>query len=142
MGIKISWDLYQSLNAVLQEGTLSGAAKALHSSQPTVGRHITSLEDLLQTTLFIRSKQGLIPTEICLQLAPHARGIAHLAHNVERLAASRDAELQAVIRVTCSDAIGAEVLPAIFTELQQQQICTLRMATMHQQLGRIWRRLL
>ena len=120
MDTKVSWDLYQSLNAVLQEGTLSGAAKALHSSQPTVGRHITALEEVLQTTLFIRTKQGLVPTETCLQLAPHTRGIAHLAHIVERLAASRDTDQQAVIRLTCSDVIAAEVLPKVLTELQLQ----------------------
>ena len=35
-----SWDLYRSFLSVLQQGSLSGAARALGLTQPTVGRHI------------------------------------------------------------------------------------------------------
>ncbi|MEO8120751.1 MAG: LysR family transcriptional regulator, partial [Rhodoferax sp.] len=38
------WDLYRSFLAVLQEGSLSGAARALGLTQPTLGRHIDALE--------------------------------------------------------------------------------------------------
>ena len=39
-----SWDHYRSLLAVLDEGSLSGAARQLGLTQPTVGRHIEALE--------------------------------------------------------------------------------------------------
>ncbi len=43
----IGWELYRSFLAVLAEGSLSGAARALDITQPTVGRHIAALERAL-----------------------------------------------------------------------------------------------
>ena len=38
------WDLFRSFLAVLDAGSLSGAARVLGTAQPTVGRHIEALE--------------------------------------------------------------------------------------------------
>ena len=40
------WNLVKSFLAVLDAGTLSGAAAATGASQPTLGRHIDELEAL------------------------------------------------------------------------------------------------
>src|SRR3989344_2297172 len=58
----IGWELYRSYLGVVQEGSLSGAARALGVTQPTVGRHIAALEQALGLVLFTRSQQGLLPT--------------------------------------------------------------------------------
>ena len=50
-----SWDHYRTLLAVLAEGSLSGAARTLGLTQPTVGRHIEALEADLGASLFTRS---------------------------------------------------------------------------------------
>ena len=39
------WDLFQSLHAVLEAGSLSAAAKGRGLTQPTLGRHIETLAD-------------------------------------------------------------------------------------------------
>ena len=44
----IGWELYRSFLAVLAEGSLSGAARALGLTQPTVGRHVSALEAALR----------------------------------------------------------------------------------------------
>ena len=67
-----SWDHYRTLLAVLAEGSLSGAARTLGLTQPTVGRHIEALEADLGASLFTRSVGGLAPTEAALALRPHA----------------------------------------------------------------------
>jgi DNA-binding transcriptional LysR family regulator len=46
--------LLQYFLAVAREGTISGAARALHVSQPTLSRQIKDLEDSLGCTLFER----------------------------------------------------------------------------------------
>ena len=51
----IGWELYRSFLAVLAEGSLSGAARALDITQPTVGRHIAALERALGQVLFTLS---------------------------------------------------------------------------------------
>ena len=56
----IGWDLYRSLLGVLQEGSLSAAARALGITQPTVGRHVAALERAFGAPLFVRSPTGLV----------------------------------------------------------------------------------
>ena len=61
MDTSIGWELYRSLLGVLREGSLSGAARALGIAQPTVGRHITALEETLGLVLFTRTQASLLP---------------------------------------------------------------------------------
>jgi Bacterial regulatory helix-turn-helix protein, lysR family len=42
-----SWDLYRSFRAALEHRSLSGAARALGLTQPTLARHIDELEGAL-----------------------------------------------------------------------------------------------
>ena len=65
------WDLFQSLHAVLQAGSLSAAAKSRGLTQPTLGRHIEALEQKLGAPLFLRSPRGLTPTDLARQLESH-----------------------------------------------------------------------
>src|ERR1700678_4293190 len=98
------WDLYRAFLAVLETGSLSGAARSLGIAQPTVGRHIEALEQALGgTALFTRSPGGLRPTEAAQALAPHAQAMAVAADTLVR-AASGDAETVAgVVRLTASE---------------------------------------
>ncbi|GEO68166.1 LysR family transcriptional regulator [Levilactobacillus acidifarinae] len=48
---------------IIQEGSLSSAANKLHMSQPTLSRQLKSLEEELNTTLFIRGHRELILTK-------------------------------------------------------------------------------
>ena len=71
-----SWDFYRTFLAVLREGSLSAAARDLGLTQPTIGRHIDALETMIGFQLFIRSPQGLMPTEAAADLKPHAEQLA------------------------------------------------------------------
>ncbi len=115
------WDLYRSFLAVLESGSLSGAARSLAIAQPTVGRHIETLEQALNgTTLFTRSPGGLRPTEAALALAPHAQAMAAAAEALVRTASGEATGVRGVIRVTASDIVGAEILPAILTDFRER----------------------
>jgi DNA-binding transcriptional LysR family regulator len=61
------WNLARSFLAALEHGSLLGAARALHMSQPTVGRHIAELESQLGVVLFERTGRGLVPTSMANQ---------------------------------------------------------------------------
>jgi DNA-binding transcriptional LysR family regulator len=114
----IGWELYRSLLAVLNEGSLSGAARALGVAQPTVGRHIASLEKSLDVALFTRSQTGLLPTEAALALRSYAESMHSTAAALERAAASQGAGVRGAVRITASDVIGVEVLPPIIARLR------------------------
>ena len=53
----------QAFQAVITEGSVSGAARAMHLSQPAVSRLIAVLEAELRLTLFKREKKRLLLTE-------------------------------------------------------------------------------
>lgn len=114
------WDLYRSLLAVMETGSLSAAARRLHIAQPTVGRHIEALEQSLGGhTLFTRSPSGLNPTETALALKPHAEAMAAAAEALVRTASGgADAE-SGVIRLTASEIVSGEVLPPILAEFHR-----------------------
>ncbi|KTS11172.1 LysR family transcriptional regulator [Methylobacterium indicum] len=112
-----SWDHYRAALAVLEEGSLSGAARALGLTQPTLGRQIAALERALGVALFTRSPTGLAPTEAALILAPYARALKATADALHRAVASEAEGLSGRVRITASEVVGAEVLPAILAGL-------------------------
>lgn len=113
----LSWDFYRTFLEVLREGSLSGAARSLGLTQPTVGRHVDALETALGYALFIRTQQGLSPTQEALALRPYAEALESTSTALLRAASSQGAGVRGTIRITASDVITVEVLPAIITEL-------------------------
>ncbi|MGU7773078.1 LysR family transcriptional regulator [Burkholderia sp. MR1-5-21] len=119
MASDLNWELYRTFLAVLTEGSLSGAARALGITQPTAGRHVAALEAAFGQTLFTRSQSGLLPTEAALALRGHADALRSAAAAFERAAASRGDGVSGVVRISASDVIGVEVLPPMLTRLRR-----------------------
>jgi DNA-binding transcriptional LysR family regulator len=113
------WELYRSFLAVIREGSLSAAARSLGMTQPSLGRHIRQLESDLDVVLFTRSPQGLIPTDLGDELATHAQAMYATSAALRRAASGSNSEVRGVVRVTCSEVIGAEVLPPMLADLRQ-----------------------
>jgi DNA-binding transcriptional LysR family regulator len=120
MASNIGWELYRAFLSVLTEGSLSGAARALGTTQPTVGRHIAALEASLGVALFTRSQNGLAPTDAALAIQPYAEAMASTAASLERAASGRGDEVSGVVRITASEVVGIEVLPPIITRLRNR----------------------
>ncbi|WP_377296596.1 LysR family transcriptional regulator [Rhizobium sp. SGZ-381] len=112
------WNLYRTLLAVLETGSLSAAARTLGLTQPTVGRHIDELEQALGHALFTRSQQGLLPTDAAEALRPYTENLATTAAALLREASSAIGAVEGVVRISASDVIGVEVLPPILSKLQ------------------------
>ena len=114
----INWTYWRSFLAVLETGSLSGAARRLSMTQPTVGRHIESLEQALEVSLFTRSQDGLSPTNTALVLKAHAETMAASASALTRLAAGSDT-IQGTVRLTASEIVGVEVLPPVLAAMKR-----------------------
>ncbi|MGO9398064.1 MAG: LysR family transcriptional regulator [Xanthobacteraceae bacterium] len=110
------WDELRTFVEVARDGSLSGAARRLGLTQPTVGRHIDALEAALGLTLFTRSPRGLTPTPAALALEPHVEAMAAAAAALARVASGEAAADRGAVRVTASDVIGCEVLPPILAD--------------------------
>jgi DNA-binding transcriptional LysR family regulator len=115
-----SWDLYRTFLAVLREGSLSGAARSLGLTQPTIARHIDALEQAFGFELFMRSQRGLAATEAALELRPHAEALAATAAAMLRAASGRGRTIAGTVRISASEVIGAEVLPPILAEMRER----------------------
>ncbi len=114
------WSLHRTFLAVLQEGSLSGAARRLGLTQPTVARHISALERAIGTDLFLRSQRGLLPTETARDLAPYAETLAATAAALLRTASGRRNEVRGIVRISASEVVGVERLPPILAVLRQR----------------------
>lgn len=106
-----SWEWYRTFLQVLETGSLSAAARAMGLTQPTVGRHVDSLENALALKLFTRSFDGFKPTEAALELQPYAAGLASTAAALRRVASSHGSGVRGTVRLTASEIVGVEVLP-------------------------------
>lgn len=115
-----NWEWYRSFISVLETGSLSAAGRAMGMTQPTVGRHIDSLEAALQLKLFTRSFDGFAPTEAALELKRYAHGLAASAAALRRVASSHGGGVRGTVRLTASEIIGVEILPPILAALRER----------------------
>lgn len=116
----IGWELYRSFLGVLETGTLSGAARSLGMTQPTIGRHVAALEKALGLALSTRSQAGLLATNVALELQPYAESMRSNVAALERTASSQGAGANGTVRITASEVIGVEVLPTIVRRLRER----------------------
>jgi len=113
-----SWDLIRSFLAVLDRGSLLGAARQLKSSQPTVGRHIGELEAQLRQVLFERTGRGLSPTAAALRLADAARAMEAGALDLARQATGAQQSEHGTVRISASQTVACYLLPPILRSMQ------------------------
>lgn len=113
-----SWDRWRTFLAVVREGSLSGAARGLALTQPTVGRQIDALEASLGTPLFTRSPTGLVPTDLARSLVPQAAVMASAAASMQRAASGATHEVSGVVRLAASEVVGTEVLPPMLADFR------------------------
>ena len=115
-----NWEWYRTFLRVLETGSLSAAARAMGLTQPTVGRHIDSLESALALKLFTRSFDGFRPTDAALELKPYAADVAATAAALRRVASSHGPGVRGTVRLTASEVIGVEVLLPILAALRSE----------------------
>ncbi|MGR3662428.1 MAG: LysR family transcriptional regulator [Paracoccaceae bacterium] len=115
----LDWTLVQSFAAVTSEGSLSGAARKLRQSQPTIGRHIKALESALGVDLFTRTARGLTPTDAGLEILDYAREMEQVAARLRLAAEGRADDLSGTVRITASVVMSHLVLPEIIAEMRQ-----------------------
>jgi DNA-binding transcriptional LysR family regulator len=114
------WELYRTFLEVVRDGSLSGAARKLALTQPTVGRHIDALESTLGFALFTRSQRGLTTTPAALELVPHAETMSAASSALRRAASGETTTDRGTVRITASEIMGCEVLPDILAGFRHQ----------------------
>lgn len=120
MNRETDWALWRSFAAVVANGSLSAAARELGISQPTVGRHIETLEHDLGLTLFERTLSGLKPNSAALRIfEPVAQAQGALAE-AAMMAEGAQAEYGGTVRITASVMISNHVLPRLLLPVRER----------------------
>lgn len=117
--ISFDWNQVRAFLATAEEGSLSGAARALNSTQPTIGRQISALEGSLGVTLLERSVRGLTLTQAGRELLDHVRAMGEAATLISMAADGQSQDVTGEVTVTATDLMSAAILPAILAPLRQ-----------------------
>jgi DNA-binding transcriptional LysR family regulator len=112
------WSLWRSFGAVVEAGSLSAAARKLGLSQPTLGRHIETLEAAVGVPLFERTLQGFRPTDTALRMFEPVAAAQRALSEAELMAEGSNAALGGTVRITASTVISNYVLPRMLAAIR------------------------
>ena len=104
---------------VMRVGTTSGAAVALHVSQPAVTQLIRQLESRSGLRLFDRRKGRLSPTPEALALMEEVERVYDGLEGVQRKIAALRTHEDAVLRVGSMHAMASSVMPWAIAQFQR-----------------------
>lgn len=117
--MSFDWNQVRAFLATAEEGSFSAAARALKTTQPTIGRQIAALEGALGVTLFERSARGLTLTRTGRELLDHVRAMGEAATLVSMTAFGRAQEMTGEVTVTATDLLSAAFLPGLLQPLRR-----------------------
>ncbi|MEP6505729.1 MAG: LysR family transcriptional regulator [Betaproteobacteria bacterium] len=118
---QLDWSLLRSFLAVIDAGSLSGAARATQGHQPTMSRDLAELEQQLGVALFERTGRGVRPTAAGLGVLPAARQMQAAAEALARVVTSGREATKGTVRVTASQVVATWLLPPLIVEFQRAE---------------------
>lgn len=108
------------LSAIVDNNGLSGGARALGKTQPSVSRALSQLQQRLGVKLFEPNRRPLKPTEFCLQLVHYGRSVAQAGHAASEYVARYKKGDAGALRVAGTpvymDGVVAPILAAFQSE--------------------------
>lgn len=116
--VNFDWNQVRAFLATVEEGSLSGAARAIGLTQPTLGRQVSALEGHLGVTLFERSGRTLILTPTGQELVEHVRAMGEAATRLSLVASGQSQSIEGRVKVTASEGYAAYVLPEAVARLR------------------------
>jgi DNA-binding transcriptional LysR family regulator len=114
------WALWRSFAAVVAEGSLSAGGRKIGYSQPTLGRHIETLEQQLGVLLFDRTLTGLKPTATALRLYESVQTAERALAEASLVAEGSAGQLEGTVRITSSTVMSHYVLPPLLRDLRRE----------------------
>ena len=113
------WALLQSFASVAAHGSLSAAARASKTSQPTLSRHISTLEQALGYRVLRRTAGGIELTPESTKLAAQVSKMSEVAAGLGQV--SEGTSLKGTVRISASQIVATYILPAILSEIHVEE---------------------
>ena len=114
-------NLVRVFDALMQQGSVSGAATVLNLTQPAVSNALRRLRDLTSDDLFIRTRRGMEPTPYAVAAADSlAEGLRLIRHGLERAAPFDPKTSRRRFRILMNDAGEMVFLPRLMPHLRRE----------------------
>ncbi|KPP82982.1 MAG: LysR family transcriptional regulator [Oceanicaulis sp. HLUCCA04] len=117
--ITFDWNHARAFLVTVHTGSLSAAARALGSTQPTLSRQVSAFEAEIGVTLFERTQRSMRPTAAGRAIAVHVRRMADNALELALSAAGQSASLSGTVTIAAADLTAAYHLPAALIRLRE-----------------------
>jgi DNA-binding transcriptional LysR family regulator len=111
MTVQLDLNLLRVFDALLDEGSVTGAAERLNLSVPATSRALGRLRRAMDDPILVRSGRGLTPTPFAIRAAPQVKHVLDSARSV--LTGDREmdpATLQRSFAVRINDGIAATLI--------------------------------
>lgn len=115
----LNWDDMQLVQAIVESGSLSGAAREIGVSHPTVFRRLNSLEQRLDVRFFDRSRTSYIPTPAGEEVSELAARLEADVRDVERRIVGQDLRPSGTVRITTTDSLLFGWLSSVIVGFRQ-----------------------
>ncbi|MEJ1116649.1 LysR substrate-binding domain-containing protein [Paenarthrobacter sp. CCNWLY172] len=103
---------------IVDSGSITKAAAALHVAQPALSQQVSALENDLKQRLLIRSKQGVEPTAAGHTLYRHAQSILRLVEQARQDVASSGAAPSGRVSIAIAPySMASSLTPQIISEV-------------------------
>jgi len=120
-------------HAVYTCGSITGAAKLLNVSQPSVSKVLAHAEQQLGFPLFDRHKGKIVPTREAERLIEHVTDAYRNINELRRISTNLGSAETGVIRIAMTPALGIDVIPAAIASYLELHPDTLfEIETLHQ----------
>ncbi|MEZ5947558.1 MAG: LysR family transcriptional regulator [Hyphomonas sp.] len=115
----MNWDDLRTFLAIARHGTLSGAARALGVSQPTMGRRLAAMEAESGARLLQRTPDGFLLTPLGESVLETAERMEAEALAAERLMCGGDVKLEGLVRITTVDTLASRIVAPALLAVQE-----------------------
>ena len=106
---------------IVESGSITKAAAALHVAQPALSQQLAGLETDLKQRLLIRSKQGVVPTAAGNTLYRHAQTILRLVEKAREEVSTAGAAPSGRVSIAIAPySMAASLTPEIITEVARR----------------------
>ena len=117
--INFDWNHARAFLVTAEEGSLTAAARALDTTQPTLGRQVSALESALGVILFERVGKGFELTPSGTELLEYVRAMGDAAANLSLAATGQSESINGNITISATDLVAVHVLPQIIIKLTE-----------------------
>lgn len=116
--VSFDWNQVRAFLAAAEQGSLSGAARVLGQTQPTLSRQISNLEKQLGVLLLERGTRGLTVTEPGQDLLVHVRAMGQAALALSLAATGQSASIEGHVSITATNAFATYHLSRILKRIR------------------------